>query len=88
LTAIFVDYIEKIMEVFMDAFSLYEISFNHCLGNLCKVLHRCENTNLVLNWGKCHFMVQEGIVLGHKISGNGIEVGKSKVEATEKIPPP
>jgi hypothetical protein len=33
-------------------------------------------------------MVQEGIVLGHKISGRGIDVGKSKVEAIEKIPPP
>jgi transposase len=69
MTAIFVDYIEKIMEVFMDAFSLYGTSFNHCLGNLHKVLHRCENTNLALNWEKCHFVVQEGIVLGHKISG-------------------
>ena len=42
---------------------------------------RCEQTNLVLNWEKCHFMVNEGIVLGHKISERGIEVDKAKVDA-------
>ena len=47
--------------------------------NLSKVLQRCEETNLVLNWEKCHFMVREGIILGHKISPNGIEVDKAKV---------
>ena len=59
-----------------------------CLMNLSKVLQRCEETNLVLNWEKCHFMVKEGIVLGHKISPNGIEVDKAKVEIIEKLPPP
>ena len=41
---------------------------------------RCEKKNLVLNLEKCHFMVQEGIVLGHKVSGAGIEVDKAKIE--------
>jgi hypothetical protein len=50
----------------------------HCLNNFNEVLKRCEDTNIVLNWEKCHFMVQEGIVLGHKISGMGIEVDKAK----------
>ena len=52
------------------------------------MLARCEETNLVLNWEKCHFMVQEGIVLGHRISARGIEVGRAKIEAIEKLPPP
>ena len=56
--------------------------------NLSKVLQKCEETNLVLNWEKCHFMVREGIVLGHKISPNGIEVDRAKVEIIEKLPPP
>jgi len=42
----------------------------------------------VLNWEKCHFMVQEGIVLGHKISVRGIEVDKAKIDVIEKLPPP
>ena len=53
-----------------------------------KVLQRCEETNLVLNWEKCHFMVNEGVVLGHKISERGIEVDKAKIEAIEKMPYP
>ena len=52
------------------------------------MLQRCEDTNLVLNWEKCHFMVREGIVLGHKISRKGIKVDKAKIEAIEKLPPP
>ncbi|XP_070050243.1 uncharacterized protein [Nicotiana tomentosiformis] len=53
-----------------------------------KVLVRCEETNLVLNWKKCHIMVEEGIFLGHKISKNGIKVDKAKIEVISKLPPP
>ncbi|GJV83451.1 reverse transcriptase domain-containing protein [Tanacetum coccineum] len=52
------------------------------------MLQRCEDTNLVLNWEKCHFMVKEGIVLGHKISKTGIEVDKAKVDVIAKLPHP
>ena len=69
----------------MNDFSIYGKSFDDCLSNLDRVFQRCEQTNLVLNWGKCHFMVNEGIVLGHKISERGIEVDKAKVDAIEKI---
>ncbi|KAK1664012.1 hypothetical protein QYE76_052171 [Lolium multiflorum] len=79
---------DVIVEVFMDDFSVYGNSFDNCLRNLDKVLQRCEETNLVLNWEKCHFMVNEGIVLGHKISERGIEVDRAKVEAIEKMPYP
>ena len=51
-------------------------------------MQRCEESNLVLNWEKCHFMVQEGIVLGHKILVRGIEVDKAKIDVIEKLPPP
>ncbi|KAK1614692.1 hypothetical protein QYE76_020209, partial [Lolium multiflorum] len=78
----------KVNKVFMDDFSVYGNSFDNCLRNLDKVLQRCEETNLVLNWEKCHFMVNEGIVLGHKISEKGIEVDRAKVEAIEKMPYP
>ena len=72
----------------MDDFSVYGSSFDDCLSNLDRVLQRCKDTNLVLNWEKCHFMVNEGIVLGHKISERGIEVDKAKVDAIEKMPCP
>nr|GEU61031.1 reverse transcriptase domain-containing protein [Tanacetum cinerariifolium] len=59
-----------------------------CLSYLDKMLQRCEDTNLCLNWEKSHFMVKEGIVLSHKISKNGIEVDKAKVDVIAKLPHP
>nr|GEV08507.1 DNA-directed DNA polymerase [Tanacetum cinerariifolium] len=78
MLAIFHDMVEKTMEVFMDDFSVFRNSFENCLSRLDKMLQRCKDTNLCLNWKKSHFMVKEGIVLGHKISKNGIEVDKAK----------
>ena len=52
------------------------------------MLNRCIEKNLVLNWEKFHFVVNQGIVLGHVISNKGIEVDKAKVELISKLPPP
>jgi hypothetical protein len=57
MMAIFSDLIKKVMEVFMDDFSIYDKTFVDCLENLDKVLKRCQMADLVLNWEKCHFMV-------------------------------
>nr|GEY44422.1 reverse transcriptase domain-containing protein [Tanacetum cinerariifolium] len=76
MMAIFHDMIEQTMKVFMDDFSVFGNSFSTCLTNLEKMLKRCEDTKLALNWEKSHFMVKEGIILGHKISKKGIEVNK------------
>jgi len=73
MTSIFSDFVENIMEVFMDNFSVHGSSFDNCL-----------KVNLVLNWEKYHFMVREGIVLGHLVSERGIEVDKAKIEIIEK----
>ncbi|WRX09312.1 Reverse transcriptase/retrotransposon-derived protein [Theobroma cacao] len=78
---------EKIIEVFMDDFSVFGNNFDKCLFNLNKVLQRCEETNLVLNWKECYFMVQEGIVLGYKVSSKGLEVDKAKIDTIEMFPP-
>ncbi|GJX74675.1 reverse transcriptase domain-containing protein [Tanacetum coccineum] len=88
MLAIFHDMVEKTMEVFMDDFSVFGNSFENCLSRLEKMLQRCEDTNLCLNWEKSHFMVKEGIVLGHKISKNGIEVDKAKNDCHAKLPHP
>nr|GFA51487.1 reverse transcriptase domain-containing protein [Tanacetum cinerariifolium] len=88
MMAIFHDMIEKTMKVFMDDFSIFRNSFSTCLTNLENMLKRCEDTKLALNWEKSHFMVKEGIVLGHKISKKGIEVDKAKIEVISKLPHP
>ncbi|GJZ08288.1 hypothetical protein Tco_0542571 [Tanacetum coccineum] len=94
------DVIKKEVEKLLDAGLIYPISdspwggeffedsFSTCLSHLEKMLKRCEDTNLALNWEKSHFMVKEGIVLGHKISKSGIEVDRAKVDVIAKLPHP
>nr|GEY57200.1 reverse transcriptase domain-containing protein [Tanacetum cinerariifolium] len=88
MLAIFHDMVEKTMDVFMEDFSVFGNSFKNYLSHLDKMLQRCEDTNLSLNWEKSHFMVKEGIVLGHKISKNWIEVDRAKVDVIAKLPHP
>ncbi|GJW63564.1 reverse transcriptase domain-containing protein [Tanacetum coccineum] len=88
MMAIFHDTIEETMEVFMDDLLVFRDSLSSCLFHLDKMLKRCEDTNLVLNWEKCYFMVKEGIVLGHKISKSRIKVDRAKFDGIAKIPHP
>ena len=88
MLSIFSDLAERIMEVSMDDITIYGGSFEKCIINLETVLHRCIEKNLVLNWEKCHFMVSQGIVLGHIISEEGIDVDKAKIDLISKLPSP
>ena len=88
MLSIFSDLVERIMEVYMDDITVYGGSFEECLINLETVLHRCIEKNLVLNWEKCHFMVNKEIVLGHIILEKGIEVDKAKIDLISKLPSP
>ncbi|GJX48800.1 reverse transcriptase domain-containing protein [Tanacetum coccineum] len=88
MMAIFHDMIEESVEVFMDDFSVFGNSFDNCLNNLDKMLQRCKDAHLVLNWEKCHFMVKEGIVLGHKVPEAGFEVDEAKIDVISKLSPP
>jgi len=88
LLSLFSDMVEHILEIFMDDFSIYRDSFNQCLHHLELVLQRCKEKNLTLKWEKCHFMVRQGIVLGHEISRRGIKIDKEKIKVIAKLPPP
>nr|GEY45094.1 retrovirus-related Pol polyprotein [Tanacetum cinerariifolium] len=79
--------IEELVEVFMDDFSVFGNYFETCLNNLDKMLQRCKDAHLVLNWEKCHIIVKEGIVLGYKVSSAGLEVDKAKINVISKLPP-
>ena len=86
--SIFLYMVEQTLEVFMDDFLIFGESYDDCLCNLENVLKRYEKTNLVLNWKKYYFMVQERIVINYKVSRNGIEVDKAKIGVIDKLPPP
>ena len=88
MMSIFSDLAEEVMEIFMDDFTVYGYSFENCLHNLGRVLHRFQDKNVALNWEKCHFMVTKGIVLGHMISAAGLEVDQAKVSIIKNLMPP
>ena len=83
---IFSDMIKHILGIFMDDIFVFGDSYEGCLENLRRVLERCKEKNLVLNWEKCHFMVTQGIVLGHIVLRQRIEVDKAKVELISNLP--
>ncbi|CAM8905435.1 unnamed protein product [Rhodiola kirilowii] len=86
VTSIFSDMIGTMIEVFMDDFTIYGDTFDACLDNLSAVLARCVSMNLVLNYEKCHFT--HGVVLGHVVSHEGIEVDKAKIDVIMTLPYP
>ena len=88
MTAMFSALVGDCLEIFMDDFSVFGSSFNLCLTNLARVLQICVENKLVLSWEKSHFMVEEGIVLGHHISESGLEVDKAKVKVIKNLPLP
>ena len=87
MMSMFSDLAEDVLEIFMDDFTVYGSSFDHCLQNLGTVLHRCQDKNLALNWEKCHFIITEGIVLGHRISASGLEVDQANASITKTLLP-
>ena len=88
MTAIFSDFLGDSLEVFMDNFSIFGNDFESCLAHLTKILEVCMGKRLVLSWEKSHFMIREGIVLGHIVSGKGLEVDKAKIEVIQNLPLP
>ncbi|XP_052622330.1 uncharacterized protein LOC128127697 [Lactuca sativa] len=72
----------------MDDFIVYGDSFDICLRNLTKILQRCIETDLVLNFEKCDFMVDQGLILGHVVSKRGLEVDKAKIDVIKSLPYP
>ncbi|RDX73363.1 Retrovirus-related Pol polyprotein, partial [Mucuna pruriens] len=81
MTSIFSDLLQDCMEVFMDDFTVYADSFEACLSNLSKVLKRCIDTNLILNFKKWNSV-------GHLVSNRGIEVDKAKIDVITSLPNP
>ena len=88
MMSMFSNLADEVLEIFMDDFTVYGSTFEHCLQNLGTVLYRCQGKNLALNWEKFHFMVTEGIVLRHRISTVGLEVDQAKVSIIKTLLPP
>ena len=88
MTAIFSDFLGDSLKVFMEDFFVFGNDFESCLAHRTKILEVCVRKRLVLSWEKSHFMVREGVVLGHIISGKGLDVDKAKIEVIQNLPLP
>jgi hypothetical protein len=88
MISIFYGMVDCHLEVFMDDFAIFGLSFGECLHHLTLVLVWCKENNPVLNLEKCHFMVKQWIVLEHVISHKCIKVDKAKVDMISNLPPP
>ena len=83
MTTIFSDFLGDSLEVIMDNFFVFGDDFDSFLSHLTKILEVYVRKPLVLSWEKSHFVVREGVVLGHLISGKGLEVDKAKIEVIQ-----
>src|SRR5262245_48467859 len=81
MVSIFSDFLKKCIEVFMDDFTVNRSYFDNCLDNLSWVLHICIKTNIVLNYEKCYFIVEQDTILGYIVFKRGIEVDPTKIDA-------
>ena len=88
MISVFSDLVDEVMEIFMEDFFVFGFSFENCPQNLEIVLQGCKEKSLTLNWEKCHSMVKEEIVLGHKISIVGLEVDQTKISIIDTLVPP
>ena len=86
MRAIFFDFLGDSLKVFTDNFSIFGDDFDSCLAHLTKILEVYVRKQLVLSWEKSHFMVREGVVLGHLVSSKVLEVNKAKIEVIQSLP--
>ena len=85
MNEIFTNYFENIMEVLMDDLAIYGTSFDNFLYNLNKVLQECEESGFMWNWEKCHFMIKESTILGHKVSEGKIKIDHELINIIERM---
>ena len=88
MKAIFSDFLGDSLEVFRDDSSVFRNDLDSCLAHLTTILEVYVRKQLVLSWEKSHFIVREGVVLGHIVSGKGLEVDKAKIEVIQNLPLP
>ena len=85
---IFFDLVDDSVEIYMDDFTPYGDSFIEGLRNLEKILERCIQVHVSLSTVKCHMMMEEGIVLGHLLLGEGIQMDPTKIKVILHFPTP
>ncbi|GJX23761.1 reverse transcriptase domain-containing protein [Tanacetum coccineum] len=88
MLVIFHDMIEEFVKVFMEDFSVFGDFFDKCLNNLNKMLQRCKDAHLVLNWKNVTSWSKKELFLDTKCLAQDLKLTKQKIDVISKLPPP
>jgi len=86
--SIFPELVHDSVEIYMDDFTPYGSNFQEALTILRKFLAKCIEMNLSLSLDKCELLMTEGIMLGHTISQQGLQVDPNKIAIIQRVPTP
>ncbi|MCO5551883.1 hypothetical protein L7F22_005389 [Adiantum nelumboides] len=83
MMTIFAEYLQKFMDIFVDDFTVYSSTAKH-LDCLRLMFQKCREKKVCLNLYKCLFGTFRGVLLGHVVSKDGIEMTQDKIKAIQE----
>ena len=84
----FKEFIGKIIKIYQDELIIFSKEISDHISHLRQVFIRCRKYGISLNPAKSIFGVDEGKLLGHIISKDGVKVDPKRVEAIKRVPLP
>ena len=78
----------KIAEVYIDNITIFSPTLEQHYEDVNRVLERLDVANLKVNVNKCAFACEEIVVLGFKVSKDGINPNPAKVQGINDLKPP
>jgi hypothetical protein len=84
----FIEESGKFIVVYLDDVTVFSQSDDEHLRHLRRVFEKCRRFGIYLNPKKCLFGLEEGKLLGHIISKEGIKIDPSRIEAILKLEHP
>lgn len=87
MTTIFQNDLRKFLEIFIDDFCVFGSRDQH-LNHLQQTFDKCREAQLSLHLEKCFFFMTSGILLGHRVSSEGIAMDLDKVKVIVALDPP
>jgi hypothetical protein len=84
----FVEESGKFIVIYLDDVTVFSRSDDEHLRHLRRVFEKCRRFGISLNPKKSLFRLEEGKLLGHIISKDGIKIDPSRIEAIQKLENP
>lgn len=79
---------DKFVVIYLDDITVFSKSDEEHLDHLKRTFDKCRRFGLSLNPKKSIFALEEGKLLGHIVSKEGVKIDPARVQAMQKIPLP